>query len=192
MQNHGGFEVEGLEPTVHVTELNGESCKGQYPKADQYLTLIRMSDEALRYFLEELEQFEEPTMVVMFGDHQPSVETHFFDALYGMRWTEVPGEWKIHSFQTPYMIWTNYERDVEDAGDMSAFMLGSEVLKAAGVEPVGLFAAAESLRDNYDAVHSMGVLLKDGTFIDSRRTDVFNEKDDIRAFHAMQYFEIFE
>ena len=34
MQNHGGFEVEGLESTVHVTELNGESCDGLYPKAE--------------------------------------------------------------------------------------------------------------------------------------------------------------
>ncbi|MBQ7795500.1 MAG: sulfatase-like hydrolase/transferase, partial [Lachnospiraceae bacterium] len=192
MQNHGGFEVEGLESTVHVTELNGEACEGQYPKADQYLTLIQMSDEALEYFLAELEQVEEPTMVVMFGDHQPSVETHLFEALYGMRWTEVPDELKLNSFKTPYMIWTNYDREAEDAGDMSAFMLGNEVLKAAGVEPTGLFAAAESLRENYDAVHAMGVLEKDGTFTDSRKTDVFNDFSDIRKFHTIQYYEIFE
>ena len=192
MQNHGGFEVEGLESTVHVTELNGEDCEGQYPKADQYLTLIQMSDEALEYFLAELEQVEEPTMVVMFGDHQPSVETHLFEALYGMRWTEVPDELKLNSFKTPYMIWTNYDREAEDAGDMSAFMLGNEVLKAAGVEPTGLFAAAESLRENYDAVHAMGVLEKDGTFTDSRKTDVFNDFSDIREFHTIQYYEIFE
>lgn len=192
MQNHGGFEVDGLESTVHVTSLNGEACEGQYPKADQYLTLIQMSDEALEYFLEELETLEEPTMVVMFGDHQPSVETEFFDALYGMRWTAVPDEQKINSFRTPYLIWTNYEREAEALGDMSAFMLGGEVLKAAGVEPDGVFAAAESLREKYDAVHAMGVLEKDSTFTGSRDADVFNESDEIRTFHTIQYFEIFE
>ncbi len=192
MQNHGGFEVEGLESTVHVTELNGESCDGLYPKADQYLTLIKMSDEALQSFLEELERLDEPTMVVMFGDHQPSVETHFFEALYGMRWAEVPSEWKIHSFRTPYMIWTNYDREAEDAGDMSAFMLGNEVLKVAGVKPEGLFAAAGTLREQYDAVHAMGVLKKDGTFVDSRKEDVFTMEEEIRRFHMIQYFEIFE
>ena len=192
MQNHGGFEVEGLESAVHVTELNGENCKGQYPKADQYLTLIRMSDEALEYFLAELEQIEEPTMVVLFGDHQPSVETEFFEALYGMRWADIPGELKLNSFKTPYLIWTNYERMVEDAGDMSAFMLGHEILKAAGVEPSGLFAAAGELREYYDAVHAMGVLKKEGSFSDSQTTEVFTEEIPILHFHTIQYYEIFE
>ena len=192
MQNHGGFEVEGLESTVHVTALNGEACEGQYPKADQYLTLIRMSDEALEYFLTELDKLEEPTMVVMFGDHQPSVETSFFDDLYGMRWTDVPDEQKMNSFKTPYLIWTNYEREAEALGNMSAFMLGGEVLKAAGVEPDGVFAAAQPLREKYDAVHSMGIIEKDGTFTGSRDADVFHENDAIRNFHTIQYFEIFE
>lgn len=192
MQNHGGFEVDGLEADVHVTSLNGAACTGQYPKADQYLTLIRMSDEALKFLLEELEKVEEPTMVVMFGDHQPSVETDFFDALYGMRWTDVPDELKINSFRTPYVIWTNYEREAEPLGDMSVFMLGSEVLKEAGVEPEGVFAAVKPLRDQYDAVHAMGVLEKDGTFTGSREQDVFNDGNAIREFHTIQYFMIFE
>lgn len=191
MQNHGGFEVENLESTVHVTELNGESCEGQYPKADQYLALIQMSDEALKYFLGELEQVEEPTMVVMFGDHQPSVETEFFEALYGKRWTEVPGELKINSFKTPYMIWTNYDRTCSDAGDMSAFLLGNEVLEEAGIAPTGLFAAADGLQESYDAVHAMGVLEKDGTFTDSMEQDGLDGFPDIRRYHVLQYYEIF-
>lgn len=192
MQNHGGFEVANLESTVHVTELNGEACEGQYPKADQYLTLMNMSDEALKYFLGELEAVEEPTMVIMFGDHQPSVETEFFEALYGMRWTEVPDKLKINSFRTPYMIWTNYDREAEDLGDMSAFLLGSEILEAAGMEQSGLFALAEPLKENYDAVHAMGVLEKDGTFSDGLEQGALDSFSDIREYHVLQYYEIFE
>lgn len=191
MQNHGGFEVANLESTVHVTKVNGEACEGQYPKADQYLTLMRMSDEALGYFLGELAGMDEPTMVVLFGDHQPSVETEFFEALYGMRWTEVPGELKINSFKTPYMIWTNYDRECSDAGDMSAFLLGNEVLKEAGIAPTGLFAAADKLQESYDAVHAMGVLKKDGTFTDSTEKSGLDGFPDIRQYHALQYYEIF-
>ncbi len=192
MQNHGGFEVANLEADVHVTELNGEPCMGQYPKADQYLTLIRMSDEALEYFLGELEQVGEPTMVVMFGDHQPSVETEFFEELYGMRWTEVPGALKINSFKTPYMIWTNYERVAEETGDMSTFMLGSQVLAEVGMEKNGLFMAADSLIENYDAVHAMGVLSEDGTFYDGTEQGMHEHFEDIREFHILQYYEVFE
>ena len=192
MQNHGGFEVAELESTVHVTTLNGEDCAGRYPKADQYLTLIDMSDGALAYFLGELKQLEEPTMVVMFGDHQPSVETEFYENLYGMRWTEVPGEQKIRSFKTPYMIWTNYDRDTTELGDMSAFMLGSQVLEEAGIAQTGLFAEADLLMENYDAVHAMGILDKQGKFYDGREQGIHDQFSDIRAFHILQYYEIFE
>ncbi len=192
MQNHGGFEVANLEADVHVTELNEEPCAGQYPKADQYLTLIRMSDGALEYFLGELEKIDDPTMVVMFGDHQPSVETEFFEALYGMRWTEVSGALKINSFKTPYMIWTNYDRTVEKAGDMSSFMLGSLVLEEAGMAKMGLFSAADALIENYDAVHAMGVLSEDGVFYDGQEQGMPDQFEDIREFHVLQYYEIFE
>ena len=192
MQNHGGFEVANLEADIHVTALNGEPCEGEYPKAEQYLTLIDMSDEALAYFLGELKNVKEPTMVVMFGDHQPSVETEFFEKLYGMRWTEVPGELKINSFKTPYLIWTNYDREVSDAGDMSAFMLGSLVLEEAGMVQTGLFAAADQLMEQYDAVHAMGVLDENGDFYDGQEQGMHDQFEDIREFHALQYYEIFE
>ena len=191
MQNHGGFEVEGLESTVHVTSVNGTPCAGEYPKTDQYLTLIRMSDEALREFLQELEKEEEPTMVVLFGDHQPGIEPKFFEEMFGYRWSEVPAELKLKSFETPYMIWTNYDREVPESGNMSAFMLGNEVLETAGITPTGVFSAAESLQKNYDAVHAMGVLKKDGTFIDSREEGGLGQFSDIRKLHVLQYYEVF-
>ena len=191
MQNHGGFEVEGLESTVHVTSVNGTPCAGEYPKTDQYLTLIRMSDEALREFLQELEKEEEPTMVVLFGDHQPGIEPKFFEEMFGYRWSEVPAELKLKSFETPYMIWTNYDREVPESGNMSAFMLGNEVLETAGIMPTGVFSAAESLQKNYDAVHAMGVLKKDGTFIDSREEGGLGQFFDIRKLHVLQYYEVF-
>ena len=191
MQNHGGFEVKGLDSDVHVTSVNGESCEGDYPKTDQYLTLIRMSDGALQEFLQELQKEEEPTMVVLFGDHQPGIETEFYEKMFGCRWSEVPSELKLKAFQTPYLIWTNYDREGKESGDMSAFMFGNEVLEAAGLIPNGIFSAAESLQRSYDAVHAMGVLKKDGTFTDSRDAGGLDQFSDIRKFHVLQYYEIF-
>lgn len=191
MQNHGGYEVEGLKATVHVTRVNGVECTGEYPKADQYLTLMKMSDEALSYLFGELEKLAEPTMVVLFGDHQPSVETSLFEALYGMRWSEVPDELKLNSFRTSYLIWTNYDRETSEMGDMSAFMLGGQVLKAAGIGAEGLFALTQDLAKQYSAVHAMGVLERDGTFSGSRTENGLDTFPDIRRFHVLQYYEIF-
>lgn len=192
MQNHGGYEVAGLESQVHVTRLLGEECRGEYPKADQYLTLMKMSDEALRYLLEYCEGLEEPTMVVLFGDHQPSVETTFFEALYGAGWSAVSEKNKLNSFVTPYLIWTNYDRSAGQAGDMSAFMLGNQVLLEAGIRPLGQRAQIEAVRERFAAVHSMGTLDREGTFVSILDMESLDEEPVIGQLHILQYYSTFE
>ena len=188
MQNHGGYEVADFPADVHVTAVNGGDCLGEYPKADQYLTLMKRSDEALDYF----SACSQPTLIVLFGDHEPSVETSFYEALYGMRWSQVPGEQKRYSFVTPYLIWSNYERDAGDLGDMSAFMLGGQVLRAAGMEAGGFGYAVERLRGEYPMVHSMGLLTRDGQFLDVLETGTLDLSQTVKEYHTLQYYRMFE
>lgn len=192
MQNHGGYEVDGLKADVHVTALNGSPCAEMFPKAEQYLTLMKMSDEALAYLLEYFKDWDEPTMIVLFGDHQPSVETSFFEALYGERWSQVPGEQKLTSFQTPYLIWTNYDRQIQESRGQSAFMLGNDVLKTAGIPLTGYRYWLEQVREEFSAVHSMGILDRDGQFTDIASMNSLDDRESIRRLHILQYHQMFE
>ena len=192
MQNHGGYEVADFPADVHVTAVNGGDCLGEYPKADQYLTLMKRSDEALKMLLDYFSACSQPTLIVLFGDHEPSVETSFYEALYGTRWSQVPGEQKRYSFVTPYLIWSNYERDAGDLGDMSAFMLGGQVLRAAGMEAGGFGYAVERLRGEYPMVHSMGLLTRDGQFLDVLETGTLDLSQTVKEYHTLQYYRMFE
>ena len=192
MQNHGGYEVADFPADVHVTAVNGGDCLGEYPKADQYLTLMKRSDEALKMLLDYFSTCSQPTLIVLFGDHEPSVETSFYEALYGTRWSQVPGEQKRYSFVTPYLIWSNYERDAGDLGDMSAFMLGGQVLRAAGMEAGGFGYAVERLRGEYPMVHSMGLLTRDGQFLDVLETGTLDLSQTVKEYHTLQYYRMFE
>ena len=192
MQNHGGYEVADFPADVHVTAVNGGDCLGEYPKADQYLTLMKRSDEALKMLLDYFSACSQPTSIVLFGDHEPSVETSFYEALYGTRWSQVPGEQKRYSFVTPYLIWSNYERDAGDLGDMSAFMLGGQVLRAAGMEAGGFGYAVERLRGEYPMVHSMGLLTRDGQFLDVLETGTLDLSQTVKEYHTLQYYRMFE
>ena len=192
MQNHGGYEVADFPADVHVTAVNGGDCLGEYPKADQYLTLMKRSDEALKMLLDYFSACPQPTLIVLFGDHEPSVETSFYEALYGTRWSQVPGEQKRYSFVTPYLIWSNYERDAGDLGDMSAFMLGGQVLRAAGMEAGGFGYAVERLRGEYPMVHSMGLLTRDGQFLDVLETGTLDLSQTVKEYHMLQYYRMFE
>lgn len=132
MQNHGGYEgtYENFEQDVYLT---GE-YEGKYPKTDQYLSLMKKSDEAFEGLLEYFSNSDEPTMIVMFGDHQPSVEDEFYDDIAGVPSPQVPAAERIMWYQTPFLIWTNYEQPYEDMGQLGAVYLSSKVLELAGLE----------------------------------------------------------
>jgi phosphoglycerol transferase MdoB-like AlkP superfamily enzyme len=134
MQNHGGYQIDdpNLKERVDV-HLTGDLA-GKYPMVDQYLSLMKLSDEALEYLLEYFSESEEPTMIVLFGDHQPSVEDEFWDEIAGMPSDEVPAPDHLMWYKTPFFIWTNYDQKSEDAGDLGTIFLASRMLKEAGLE----------------------------------------------------------
>ena len=88
MQNHGGYEgtYDNFEQEVWLTG----QYEGKYPKTDQYLSLMKRSDQAFQYLVEYFSLTDQPTMIVMFGDHQPSVEDEFYDDIAGMPSTALP------------------------------------------------------------------------------------------------------
>ena len=67
--------------------LKGTYCKTEYdteyPLAETYLSLARESDSAFKELLEYFEKVDEPTMIVMFGDHWPKIEEEFMAKLLG-------------------------------------------------------------------------------------------------------------
>lgn len=86
MQNHGGYGRKDYESTVDLRYL------GEYSYAEQYLSLIRETDMAYQYLIEYFSDVEEPTMIVMFGDHLPSVEDSFYEQLFGCSMNELSAE----------------------------------------------------------------------------------------------------
>ena len=54
-----------------------------------------------------LEELDEPTVVLMFGDHLPSVEQEFLDAVLS------PDD-PFAQRTTPFVLWANYDADFSD------------------------------------------------------------------------------
>ena len=51
--------------------------------AEQYLNLVKISDDAFKDLLSYYKKESEPTIVVMFGDHEPRLGDSFYSALKG-------------------------------------------------------------------------------------------------------------
>lgn len=127
MQNHSGYEFTSFSNDIKV---EGTTC----PEADQYFSLLKLSDEAIGYLLDYFKKCKEPTMVVMFGDHFPSLPDSFETWLAGEKVEDLEIEEKQKFYATPFFIWANY--DIPEAEDvytstnyLSSYMLGLAGLK---------------------------------------------------------------
>lgn len=187
MQNHGGYEgtFDEFDQTVWLTG----DMEGKYPKADQYLSLVKRSDDAFAYLLDYFSHSDEPTMIVMFGDHQPSVEDEFFDEVYGTPSYEVPVKDRLMWYETPFIIWTNYEQPSEDMGKLGAVYLSSYVLKLAGLDMTPYNRFLLELSETYPVLHFLGFYDNEGNYQSWAETE--NEENSHRKqvldYEAMAY-----
>ena len=162
MQNHGGYDVlyEDFRQEVYLTG----GAKGKYPKADQYLSLMKESDEAFRELLEYFKECEEPTMILLFGDHQPGVEDEFFDEIAGKASSQMSAPEQLVWYQTPFIIWTNYGQPYQDLGDLGAVYLSSYLLKLAGLRLTPYHQFLLEMAESLPVVHPIGFFAPDGTY----------------------------
>ncbi len=129
MQNHGGYDEENYESSVSLTEY-----AGQFPQTEQFLSLMQESDKAFHELLEYFSQVEEDTVILLFGDHQPSLEDDFYEQVMEPETPENFLSRYQKRFLTPYVLWANYDLKAEEEKYLSLNYLGSYLLDAIGLE----------------------------------------------------------
>ncbi|MGB4657716.1 MAG: LTA synthase family protein [Mobilitalea sp.] len=130
MQNHGGYsesQVAAEEETVRFTDLEG------YRSVEQYLSLLRKSDQSFQTLVDYFSKQEEHTIILLFGDHQPNVYSEFLDDLM-----EKDGISEMEAYQrkykVPFLLWANYDIEEDDVDNISANYLSSYLLQTAGLK----------------------------------------------------------
>ena len=161
MQNHGGYDEttngEDYEPDV---KLNYDE---EYPYAETYLSLARQSDLAFKDLLTYFEKVDEPTMIVIFGDHWPQLEDGFFEQLLGKKKSSLETIESQITYTTPYSIWTNYPSETKEE-DISCNYLGSSMLEKAGVQLTEYEQFLANLKEELPIIGVGAVCDKDGNW----------------------------
>lgn len=129
IQNHGSYTDPSFPTSVRLTDQPGE-----YPKAEQYLSLVKETDQAFQGLIEYFERQDEPVVIVMFGDHQPAVEQGFLDKAYGVKQEDMSMEEYMDKFRVPFVIWSNRGLDGRDPEITSLNFLAQYVLRYAGIQ----------------------------------------------------------
>lgn len=156
-----------------------------YEQTDRYLSLMKKSDEAFAYLLEYFSEVEEPTMIVMFGDHQAAVETEVYESLFGKPLSELSPEEADRRYITPLIIWTNYEQQEGWIDKISANYLGSLILDLANLELTPYNQILLETWEELPALGKNGYYLADGSYVAwSADTE---EPEQMRRYHLIEY-----
>ena len=151
MQNHGGYTTD-----YENFEENYYKIGRSYTDANQYFSLIRESDDALRDFVNYFASVDEPVEIVFFGDHQPSLNSNFYEILNGKGLSGLTLKELEALYTVPFFIWTNYDTPEETVEITSLNFLSTMALQRAGIDlpPYNQFMA--DLMEVVPAINARG------------------------------------
>ena len=136
IQNHGPYNTPRFRH-VPVPEFSVRQniSDGDRESLQRYLAGVSLSYQALSSFFERLQkEVRRPTVVVVFGDHLPSLggEKIWETLIPGYAVNKV-----VAAYETEYLVWANYAmpHSGQFRREMKAFELGKRSTFAAGALP---------------------------------------------------------
>lgn len=114
VQGHGDYPTtEVIEnPEIKVSGIKDEALRNKYT---YYANQVYQMDHFVGQLVQSLKKRNEKTILVMYGDHLPSLDIEDKDLTYG------------NKYETSYFIWDNMGLKKKD-GTIQAYDLSSEIL----------------------------------------------------------------
>lgn len=118
VQTHGKYPDEVIDPTQHI-KVSGDISETSLIPFEYYINQMQQTDNFLGSLITTLSSYDEPTVVVAYGDHLPGFN---YDS------ADIKGD---SVYKTPYIIWSNFGLSKTDK-DLYAYQLTSEIQSRLG------------------------------------------------------------
>ncbi|MGN1205280.1 MAG: LTA synthase family protein [Lachnospiraceae bacterium] len=177
MQNHSGYTESYANFTPDVVMEDGGT-----DALNMYLSLLRQSDLAFEDLITYFAGQEEDTVIVFFGDHQPSdsvVEPVLKQN--GKSGSTLTEEEQKDRYVVPFVIWANFDIEEADGVEISANYLSELVLSAAGLPLSPYQQYLEEIREQIPVISAEETRLADTAY-----------EDALTEYQKMQYYMLFE
>ena len=152
MQNHGGYDdyYPNFDTSVRYQSMLS------FPDVDQYLTCANATDTAVKNLITYFQGVDDPVEIVFFGDHQPSLDSGFYQTLNGKGMSGLTMDELEDFFKVPFFIWTNYDSDAVTYECTSFNYLSTLALERANIElpPYNVFLS--NLMEKIPAMNARG------------------------------------
>ncbi|MDY2726142.1 MAG: LTA synthase family protein, partial [Anaerostipes faecalis] len=184
IQNHGGYDKDfaNFDQKISITDASST------PSANRYLSLIKKTDDAFKNLVSYFEKVKEPTVIVMFGDHQPKLPDSFYNKVMAKdQSSTIEREQKKH--QVPFVIWANYDIKEEEIKAISPNYLASKVIQVCGIEKTPYECYLQELYKKYPVVTG-------SVYMDNKQNlygiDSLNDlPEDLKEYQMVQYHHMF-
>lgn len=190
MQNHSGY-AQGWNNLPRSASFTGE-LTGVSSSAEQYLNLTVLTDEAFAELVEYYEQCDEPTIIAMFGDHQPPLSDDFFEKLIGKASSELDDEERMTKYLVPFVVWANYDIPEDENVVMSSNYFGVYFSELAGMEQTPYMEFISDVAEKLPVIHKLGYINDEGEFIDSRAELDDEESGLLDMYEKLAYNYLFD
>lgn len=183
MQNHGGYteDFENFTPEISVEGITAKSLP-------MYLSLLEQSDEAFRELIAYFEAEEEETMVVFFGDHQPT--TYVSNPILrnnGVDPEELSEEENLAKYEVPYVIWSNFDIKEAKGQESSVNYLMLDVLEQCGLPFNGYHHRLAKQREAFPVISAMELRDKAGNL-----RELGECGEELNDYRSLQYYYLFD
>ena len=188
MQNHGGYTPSAVnfDESIYAT-----SSTQNYNKANKYLSLVKASDNAFKELIEYFKKVKEPTIICMFGDHQPNIETEFISECLGVNnLSNLTVEQEQNRHITPFYIWANYDIEEQYIERLSSNYLSSLVLQTAGVKLTEYNKYLLSLSKVLPVINTVGYIDNQGVYY--KWSDSSPYRSILSEYENIQYNAVFD
>ena len=133
VQGHGSYpeEPELEEPEITVTGSPTEAKNNQW---EYYVNQLREMDNFVKELTDALEEYPEDVVLVMYGDHLPTMDLTVEDVE------------NRYLFQTQYVMWDNFGLEKKDV-NLAAYQMAAEVMDRVGIHEGTVFRYHQARRN---------------------------------------------
>ncbi|MBQ1252543.1 MAG: sulfatase-like hydrolase/transferase, partial [Firmicutes bacterium] len=202
MQNHGPYNTtlnDYVYPYVPLTDAISEE---DHAVINNYLDGIVRTNDALKIMIEEFGDCEEPIVLVLFGDHKPSLGNNgcTYDAL-GISRSESDEEGFYATYETEYLIWANdaakdrLENDfVGEGPTVSPCFLMNVLFEQCGWEGPAYMKLTDEVMDDISVISAHNrYLTQDGLIFPDALTEeqkILLQKMDLSQFYLAHDYDV--
>lgn len=132
--SHGDYPTEKIieNPEIQVTGAATEESNNQW---EYYVNMIHNTDNFIAELIDAVNRRGEDTIIVMFGDHLPTMGLEDSDMKSG------------DIFKTKYATWNNFDLPKEDA-DLTAYQLLAHITDQVGIHEGTIFNYTQTQSDS--------------------------------------------